>query len=195
MLIPLRILISRLKDQPEQLSHFLETFSCTQDHDIEFFLHNRAIDFETLSKSRTYLICDKTELESLPLKQIKIYGYISIALKVLSIPYDSSNRFRKELDGYSAKFHGKPIPHIPCYLIGQLSRNSNVPKDSLSGSLLIHFALSLILRASETVSGRYVMIECHNSQKLIQFYQTYSFREFSHIPDQETPMIQMIRKI
>ena len=41
----------------------LSSFSCKKDKDIEFFLHNRAIEFEKLSKARTYLVFDQEQLE------------------------------------------------------------------------------------------------------------------------------------
>ena len=100
-----------------------------------------------------------------------------------------------ELDGFSAKFHGDPIREIPCYLIGQLARNSNVTKESVSGMQLIDFALQVIAKSVESVGGRYVMIECHDNEKLIGFYNANMFTEISRIPDKENTMVQMIRKI
>lgn len=58
ILIPLKSLIAELKEGNE-LHQLLSSFSCEQDADIEHFLHERAVDFENLSKSRTYLICDQ----------------------------------------------------------------------------------------------------------------------------------------
>lgn len=67
-----------------------------------------------------------------------------------------SNRMRKELDGFSAKIRGEQISDFPCYLLGQLSKNSNAKSEELSGKQLIDFA---------------------------------------RIPDENQPMVQMIRKI
>lgn len=195
MLIPLKILIENLKDSDGLLERFLCSFSCTDDEDIESFLHNRAVEFEKLSKSRTYLICDEEQMERDSLEQVTIYGYISVALKILAIPDELSNRVRKELDGFSAKIHGEPIHDIPCYLIGQLSRNSNVPKELLSGTELIGYACDVIAGAVNSVGGRYMMIECRDREKLIRFYQQNLFREIARIPDGNVPMVQMIRKI
>ena len=97
---------------------FLYTFECTQDKDIEYFLHNRAVEFKKLSKARTYLVCSQRQLENdRNVHNLKIYGYISIALKILTVPESISNRIRKELDGFSAKIHGEKINDFPCYLI------------------------------------------------------------------------------
>ena len=177
-----------------ELLELLSSFSCEKDGDIEYFLHNRAIEFEKLSKARTYLVFDQTELENRK-QNLTIYGYISIALKVLSVPQNMSNRMRKELDGFSAKIHGEQICDFPCYLIGQLSKNSNVKSQGISGKQLIDFASDIIAASVEAVGGRYMMIECRNEEKLIQFYEDNYFTEIARIPDENQPMVQMIRKI
>ena len=137
---------------------------------------------------------DQEQLENRE-KNLTRYGYISIALKILSVPQDMSNRMRKELDGFSAKIHGDLISDFPCYLIGQLSKNSNVRSDGISGKQLIGFASDIIATSVEAVGGRYMMIECRNEEELIQFYKDNYFREIARIPDENQPMVQMIRKI
>ena len=194
MLISLKSLIEQLEEDKE-LKPLLSSFLCSEDEDIEQFLHNRAIDFERLSKSRTYLVFDEEELTTKKITELTIYGYISLALKLLTVPADTSNRVRKELDGLNAKIHGELIEDFPCYLIGQLSRNSTVPSDSLTGKELLSFAQDVISTAVEAVGGRFMMIECRDSQKLVDFYNANGFKEISRVPDNHQPMIQMIRKI
>ena len=212
MSIALSSLIEVTKEDEGLLRQILSSFSCNKDEDIENFLHSRAVEFESLSKARTYLICDENQLmeTNFCLDQIVIYGYISIALKILSVPYDVSNRKRKEIDGLSAKIHGEwnmtpNLPMIPCYgeqikdfscyLIGQLSKNSSVQNNDISGAELLQAAYDVIMTAVDAVGGRYVMIECHEKEKLMQFYAVNGFEEISHIADGKCPMVQMIRKI
>ena len=176
------------------LRELLSSFYCTFDADIEQFLQHRAVEFERLSKARTYLVLDVADLETghgLP----TIYGYVSLALKILTVPSTVSNRMRKELDGFNAKLHGQQIRDFPCYLIGQLSKNSMVRDNPVSGSDLLTVAFDIIACATEAVGGRYLLIECRNREKLLQFYRDHFFREIDHIPDEEVPMVQMIRKI
>lgn len=179
------------------LIQILSSFSCEQDEDIENFLHNKAVDFEKLSKARTYLICDEEQITSddFCLDQLKIYGYVAIALKILSVPEEWSNRKRKELDGLSGKFHGEPIKDFSCYLIGQLSRNSNVSPGSISGKELLQVAYDVIAAAVDAVGGRYMMIECQENEKLVQFYSENGFEEIQKSTDGTHTMVQMIRKI
>ena len=179
-----------------ELEKLLSSFSCKKDEDIEYFLQNRAIEFEKLSKARTYLVFDQDELEMNDSKMpLTIYGYITVALKILSVPDDISNRMRREIDGFSAKIHGEQIKDFPCYLIGQLAKNSNVKKDALSGNELIDLACDVIATSVEVVGGRYIMVECRKEKKLVQFYEQNLFSEIARIPDNEQPMVQMIRKI
>lgn len=55
--------------------------------------------------------------------------------------------------------------------------------------------MTLSAASVEAVGGRYMMIECRDTEKLIRFYQNNSFKEISRIPDKDQPMVQMIRKI
>ena len=185
----------KLLEEDKELKPLLSSFLCSQDEDIEQFLHNRAIEFEKLSKSRTYLVFDEDELTTKKITELTIYGYISLALKILTVPEATSNRVRKELDGLNAKIHGEQIGDFPCYLIGQLSRNSNVSPNSLSGKELLAFAQDVISTAVEAVGGRFMMIECRESEKLVNFYNANGFKGISRVPDNHQPMIQMIRKI
>lgn len=190
------MLIDKIKEESE-LKILLSSFSCEKDEDIEMFLKERAVEFEKLSKSRTYLICNQEQLENETNKNkpIIIYGYISLALKILTVPEITSNRVRKELDGFSAKIHGEQIHNFPCYLIGQLSKNSDITDQSLSGSELIDFACDIIAASVDAVGGRFMMIECRDNEKLIYFYEKNLFKEIARIPDNGQSMVQMIRKI
>lgn len=195
MLIQLKTLIEIFKEDEDLIHRFLSSFSCEKDSDIEYFLHERAIEFENLSKSRTYLICDELQLKSRSIDNVDIYGYISIALKILTIPDEISNRKRKELDGLSAKIHGRQISDFPCYLIGQLSKNSNLKYNPITGTDLISYASDIIATSVDAVGGRFMMIECRDNEHLISFYQNNYFTEIARIPDNNIPMVQMIRKI
>ena len=173
----------------------LSSFSCIKDNDIEYFLHEKAIDFEVRSKARTYIIFNEEELTSKSIDQLTIYGYVTIALKVLSVPDQLSSNQRKQLDGLSAKIHGEKIKDFPCYLIGQLARNDNLTKENLPGEDLIQFAFDVIAQANEIVGGRIILIECKNEEKLISFYKNAGFRILSKESVGNNDMVQMIQKI
>ena len=179
------------------LQRALSSFECEYDRDIQKFLHNRAVMFERLLKSKTYLIVDDEQVQNpeVAFEDLTIYGCISLSLKVFTIPETLSNRQRLQLDGFSAKEHGKQIANLPCYLIGQLARNSNVPKDSITGTELLNTAYELIGRAVQAVGGRNILVECRNIPQLEKFYVDNGFDKVSQIQDGDQDMIQFIRKI
>lgn len=170
----------------------LSSFTCSLDADIELFLHERAIEFEKISKARTYLICDEAKLRE---GEIFIVGYFALSLKVLILPEEMPVRSRKEYDGFRGKIHGNPIREIPCYLIGQLARNSEADINSITGSELIETTLSVIQPSVDAVGGRWVLIECHNTKGLVDFYRANGFHTILQEPDGDMEMVQMIRKI
>lgn len=197
MQIALSSLIDTLKEEKGVLQQILDSFSCTQDEDIEYFLHNRAVEFERLNKARTYLICDQNQLmqEDFYINDLIIYGYFSLAQKVLTVPEGTSTRVRARIDGLSGKIHGKLIDDFPCYLIGQLARNSKVSPNSISGEELLEWAYDHIKAAVDEVGGRYMMVECRELPKLIKFYSLNGFDELTRMSDGEHILVQMIRKI
>ena len=191
--------LNRIMNEAEDdvLNNTLSSFACVYDEDIQNFLYNRAVEFEKLLKSRTYLIVDDEQVKNPQVKfeELTIYGYISLAVKVFTVPAETSNRQRQLLDGFSAKEHGKQISNFPCYLIGQLARNSNVPKESISGAELLQFSYNIIGQAVKLVGGRNILVECRNNEKLINFYRNNGFDRISKVPDENQTMIQMIRRI
>ena len=65
----------------------------------------------------------------------------------------------------------------------------------ITGKQLIDFASDIIATSVEAVGGRYMMVECRDEEKLIKLYQDNYFDEIARIPDENQPMVQMIRKI
>lgn len=104
-----------------------------------------------------------------------------------------SIRARKDLDGYRGKIHGKPVREVPCFLIGQLAKNFNVIDSKITGEQLLSSAMAIIRSVQGQIGGRYVMIECHDVDRLINFYKKNGFFEFDK--DNESDMVQMIMLI
>ena len=61
MLVSLKDLINEIDG--EKLNKLLTSFKCDLDPDIEFFLKEKVVTFERLSKARTYLVIDESEPE------------------------------------------------------------------------------------------------------------------------------------
>lgn len=190
-------MIEMTEEDENVLKKILSTFTCNRDKDIDYFLHEKSIEFEKLGKARTYLICNQEQLDKKDfcLDQLLICGYITLALKVLSVPPETSINTRKKLDGLSGKIHGKAIENFPCYLIGQLARNDSVTKKMLPGEELLRFSYDIIATVVEAIGGRYIMIECRDEEGLLSFYSQNDFKRMSESSDGDYLQIQMIRKI
>ena len=72
---------------------------------------------------------------------------------------------------------------------------SKVDRCMLKGEKLIVFAQDVISTAVDAVGGRYMMVECKDNEKLVGFYKSHGFDEIAHVPDNEQPMVQMIKRI
>lgn len=71
------------------IPEIVNSFFCAKDADIESFIRIKAVEFEKLYKSRTYLICDSDKLAK---GEFLIAGYFSLSLKALVLPDDMSIR-------------------------------------------------------------------------------------------------------
>ena len=147
------------------IESYVANFYCSKDNDIEYFLKKKAILFEKLGKSRTFLVVDES---------FEIVGYFSLALSILDIPEFLSNRKRKNLDGLSAKRNGELVEKIPSILIGQLAKN-DLYSEKFSGNGLLEVCLSKILEGQKILGGRIIMVECKKKPELINFYEQADF--------------------
>lgn len=147
------------------IESYVANFYCSKDSDIENFLKQKAILFEKIGKSRTFLAVDEV---------FDIIGYFSLALSILDVPEILSNRKRKHLDGVSSKRKGKIVNKIPSILIGQLAKNDLYYGD-FSGNRLLEICLSKILEGQKILGGRIIMVECKKNPNLIDFYEHADF--------------------
>ena len=140
--------------------------------------------FEKLGKSRTFLIYDEDE-------DFKVLAYFSLALQVLKIPDEFSNRQISKLDGFSAKIRGSKLTELPAILIGQLGKNEMF-QELLTGDMLMQLCLSRLYEGQMSVGGRIIMLECKDVPYLIEFYGRYGFQKLEK-DYEENEYIQMIK--
>lgn len=143
----------------------LSTFRCARDPDIENFLMEDAIPFEKAHKARTYLMI---ELDSMEKREMAIVAYFTIALKCFQIGDGVSASMKRKLNGIFQN------DIIPCYLLGQLGKNDRYA-DQLRGREVIELAMDLIMDAHERVGGRFISVDCRDSDGLLRFYRDSGF--------------------
>ena len=169
------------EDQSKQL---IANFSCELDDDVEFYLHEKAILFQKMGISRTYLVYAPYKKENV------LVGYFAIALKTMTVLPNVSPTLRKRLTG----FKSSEFSAIPVILLGQLAKNYESGYNSLiSGEELLYLAFKKIIEAQRAVGGRIILVECKKHPYLINFYTKYGFIKYDM--DKHDGLLKYIREI
>ena len=159
----------------QDLEAGISSFLCTRNDDLADFLKEKAIIYEEIAKSRTYLFVDEESFGS----SLSIVAYFSIGMSSLSIPKDLSARFLRKLDGYADKAHGKRVDNLPVYLIGQLAKNDLYAKE-ISGDEIIQAAIATIRKFYRELGGRLIAVDCKPVPALHKFYEKNGFLMIGH---------------
>lgn len=167
-MIPLRSLMDSWASS--DLDAFLDSFSCSRDSDLETFLKTKAVVFEKMDRSRTYLFLDEG----------RIAGYVSLSTTVLDLSRCTklSNKLINKLhlsNGVTAAF-----------LIGQLGKADHI-EDKL-GVKMIDFAKSLFDKTRSISGGRIICVDC--KEQLVHYYESLNFRVINK--DEETDLYRLI---
>lgn len=160
----------------EFIKDFIKYFSC-RDKDVESFLKEKAFDFEKRNKSRTYLIFENFQL----------MAYFSLSLDAIVFDESISKTTIKKIDGFSNK-----VKAVGLVLIGQLGKNEAID-NKITGKEILDICLHYISIVKDTVGSRYVMLECQDIPKIIDFYKANGFEFLKS--DNTDKYQQMIRKL
>ena len=155
----------------QKLASLLLNFSCPQNPNVEYFLLHNAIDFTKKDQSVTYLVFSKDNL---------LVGFFSLALKPIDIRTSNiSKTMAKKLARNSIYNAEQQTYTTAAYLIAQLGKNYNLPKEfQIDGSLLLKLALKIIAELNYAIGGVMQFLECENNSFLLQFYEKNQFRLF-----------------
>lgn len=189
--IQLQDLIDIFKND-DLIQPILNTFGSIQQgkaSDVEFFLHNRAIDFERRSISTTYLVFDEFK---------NLVGYFALANKHLVISKKNFDKLNQNLKRNFLKSGSKTSSEdyiVNSYLIGQIGKNYNLSKEHrISGEDLLTMAYNKLLEAKRIINARYVWLECEENDKIIGFYQTFGFKKIDKFKS-KNGLVLMIMKL
>lgn len=153
----------------------LETFICSKNSDLQDFLHDQAMTFESHLRSRTYIYLDNETKE--------IAAYFTVAVNTLHTDGISSEVILL-LDGYK-----DDIQTIPCFLIGQVGKSDKYETFKI-GNYILADAVEKIDEAQRLLGGRFILLDAINDPKLIEFYQQNTF-----IPIEENAIAESIQMI
>jgi hypothetical protein len=149
-------------------------FSCPQNRDVEYFIHDRAIEFSKRHLSRTYIVTASCK------KKQELIGYFTLSFKLL---YVSKNRLSKSWQrrmAYFGTYDNRLRKYsVPAPLIGQLSKNyTNGLNSMITGDELLKMAFEKINEVQYMIGGRIVFLECQNNERLLDFYKRNGFIAF-----------------
>lgn len=154
-------------DQAEEVFHsIINEFECQLNEDVELFLRDKAIQFERMDLSRTYLVYAKYKGKN------TLVGYYALAMKDLTLRTGVSGNKRRKISGY------KDRKSCAVYLIGQLAKNYKDKINSanlLTGKQLLRLAIDSIISAHKMIGGRAIIVECKDIYYLKRFYEEAGF--------------------
>ena len=154
--------------------NILSSFVCPKNKDVEDFLRNKALEFSRQELAKTNLVFWKCKDE------IELVGYYSVCIKSISVDKNVlSNTQSKKLRANGFFDEKKNEYHIWATLIAQLGKNFANGNDSIiSGKELLQLAVDKAKQIQKAAGGKFVYIECEESEKLIEFYTESNFKVF-----------------
>lgn len=170
--IPLHEMIKQLGES--HAKEILSDFSCPKNKDVEYFLHNRAIEFAKQSITQTQLIFMQHKGEP------RLVGYYSLTQKSISVKDEGlSSKLRRRF----AKFGTRDVLNrgyvLPAPLIAQLGKNYTDELNHLiTGDELLHLALEKVKEGQMIFGGKIVYVECEETPRLVEYYTRNGFKEF-----------------
>ena len=172
----------------DEVKSILSSFVCPLNKDVENFLKYKAIEFSKRCFSKTHLVFwvtdDGTEKE--------LVGYFTIASKFIGIDRKVVNSREARKLREHGMFDEKTSKYIvSAPLIGQLGKNFANGNDALiSGSELLQLAIDKVRLVQKEIGGRFVYLECEDTQKLTAFYEKNNFKIFGkrHLDGDETDL-------
>jgi hypothetical protein len=160
--VSLASLIEASTEEGRDVEEYLLSFACRSNERVESFLHNKAIENEQASRTRTSLVIDETN-------DNEIIGYFSIMVKAFDF-LEVSAGVRKKLSG------SKTATVFTTILIAQLGR-SDTYKCIVPGSEILGIALTNCKTIYKLAALKVVCVEYKDVPFLHQFYAANGFSE------------------
>ena len=152
----------------------LDSFRCSLDQDIEFFLRQKASPFVQRNWCSVYLIVDEQALDE---GRLQIDAYFTLSHKAL-IPSKVSKSTLKDASGF------KTAEAVHFVLIGQLGKYIEHLEDEryktadISSVEILEYAFGIVEKTSRMIPCRCALVECSDNEKVHKVYQDYGFKFF-----------------
>ncbi len=155
-----------------RVKNILLNFFCPLNKDVEYFLHEKAIEFSKQGLAGTHLVFCSYK------SKVVLIAYFSITNKFFQVKKGVlSEASKKRVAKFGSYDSVMKKYTVNAYLLGQLGKN-NVYKDLISGDELLKIACDKISEVQQIAGGKLVYIECGDIPKLKKFYLENGFIEF-----------------
>lgn len=168
VVVPLGEIIGKYDNK--KIEDAFKKFSCQREEDLENFLIRKAITYEKSDFGKTYLCVDK---EMLGKGKFIVLAYFALAQRSVDISDLSNKKKRRVLGDYPGR---DKIKTVPAFLIGQLGRSDDCPKEGLSGQQILNECYHAISLAARIVGGKLVVLECREHM-FEKFYKNQGFKK------------------
>ncbi|ROX58970.1 GNAT family N-acetyltransferase [Enterococcus faecium] len=184
----------------ESVNNILKTFKSIphpitgQVNDVEYFLHQKAIEFEKAALATTHLLFSSYKDKSI------LVGYFSLANKSLIMSKKNYNNLSKSQQRRLCQNGSKTETGgyiVNSYLIGQVGKNYSEEAqkiEAINGTQILTIAYDTVLQAKKIINARYVWIECENVPRLIDFYRDFGFEVIENY-ETNSGLVVMIMKL
>jgi hypothetical protein len=170
--INLNVMLNELGEN--RVKDILSDFSCPLNRDVEYFLHNKAIEFAKQGLARTHLIYASYK------KEMVLSGYFTLTIKSFTLTKNAlSKNMRKKVSKFGQ--YNKELERyiISAPLIGQLGKNyTNGYNKLITGDELLKMACDKISTSQLELGGKIIYLECEDKPELLGFYQRNGFIQF-----------------
>lgn len=156
----------------EETKNILSSYLCPKNKDVEYFLHDKAIEFAKQGIAATHLVF--TSYKNMPV----LIGYFALANKHIFIPKRLlSKTYQKRVRKFGTLQGNGYIIATP--LIAQLGKNyTNDYNKLITGDELLKMAIDKVKQIQIDIGGRFVYVECEDIENLINFYSSNGFINF-----------------
>lgn len=155
----------------------MSNFKCSQDLDIENFLHTDALNFLERGWCSVYLILNETAFLN---GELKIEAYFTLSHKTLCVTSEMTKTKVKEIDGF------KSAKSLHFVLIGQLGKHiimnddNTYTRSEMTSKEILDYAFEVIYSSSNLIPCRCVLVECNDEEKVKKTYENYGFKFFQN---------------
>ena len=150
---------------------------CPYNHDVEYFLREKAYEFSIQGLASTHLVYASYKDEFV------LVGYFALAQKHFHVDLKNNrglnSKLRHRLNRFAEYDSELKKAIVVAPLIGQLGKNYANGYDKLiTGAELLKIACDTVSEAQRILGGKVVYLECEDIPALKDFYNRAGFREF-----------------